>query len=77
MTSGCDVCVCGLGKVYVRCDWGKKLVLHWARFFKELGSDPPEVIGFAKTLCIGGTNLSLENLILKPEDIFLTFVHIL
>jgi len=52
-------------------------VLHWARFFKELGSDPPEVIGFAKTFCIGGTNLSLENLILKAEDIFLTFVHIL
>ncbi len=29
-------CVCGLGGVYVGCGWGKKLVLHWAQFLKEL-----------------------------------------
>jgi hypothetical protein len=57
MTSSCSVVVCGLGKVYVGCGWGKKLVLHWARFFKKLGSKPPQVIGFAKTFCIGGANL--------------------
>jgi hypothetical protein len=77
MTSSYGVCVCGLGKVYVGCGWGKKLVLHWARSFKELGSNPPQVIGFAKTFYIGGANLWLENLILKAKDIFLTYVHIL
>ncbi len=25
---------------YVGCGWGKKLVLHWAKFLKELGLTP-------------------------------------
>ncbi len=37
----CAMCVCGLGGVYVGCGWGKKLVLHWARFFKGLRSNYP------------------------------------
>ncbi len=37
----CVGCVCGLGGVYVGCGWGIKLVLHWARFFKELGFNSP------------------------------------
>ncbi len=46
--------VCGLGKVYVGCGWGKKLVLHWARLLKELGSKPPQVTGFAKPSTLVG-----------------------
>jgi hypothetical protein len=53
-TSSCGVCICGLGKVYVGCGWGKKLLLHWARLFKEVGSKPPQVIGFAKHSALVG-----------------------
>jgi hypothetical protein len=35
----CSVCFCGLGGVYVGCGWGRKLVLHWASFLKELRSN--------------------------------------
>jgi hypothetical protein len=40
--------------VYVGCGWGKKLLLHWARLFKEVGSKPPQVIGFAKHSALVG-----------------------
>ncbi len=42
----CVVCVCRLDGVYVGCGWGKKLMMHWAWFFKELGFKHPTIIGF-------------------------------
>jgi hypothetical protein len=44
-------CFCVLKRVHVRCGWGKKLVLHCAKFFKELGFNSPKVISFVKNLC--------------------------
>ncbi len=35
-------CVCGLGGVYVRPGWGKKLVLQWLGFLNNRGSTPPQ-----------------------------------
>jgi len=37
----CVVCVCGLNGVYVGCGWGRKLVLRWVGFIKELGFNSP------------------------------------
>ncbi len=37
----CVGCVCGLDGVYVGYGWGRKLVLHWVGFFKELGFNSP------------------------------------
>jgi len=44
----CSVCFCGLGGVYVGCAWGRKLVLHWASFFKELRSNSSTSYWFFK-----------------------------
>jgi hypothetical protein len=33
---GCGLCVYGLTRLYVGCGWGKKLMLHWEGFLKEL-----------------------------------------
>jgi hypothetical protein len=70
MAFGCGVCVYGLGGVYARCGWGKKLVLHWVRFFKKLRFNSPASNWF----CIYIFALVVNS---KTKDVFLTFVHIM
>ncbi len=51
-------------------------LLHWARFLRELGFNPPKVIGFAKFYTLVGQVL-IGKINPKSRDVFLTFVHIL
>ncbi len=48
MASSYGVCICRLGGVYVRCGWGRRLVLHWPGFFKEPGFNSPRSYWFYK-----------------------------
>ncbi len=52
MAFGCDVCVCGLGGV-----WSGQETSIGEFSLKNWGSTPPQVIGFAKNICVGGANM--------------------
>jgi hypothetical protein len=57
----------------VGCGWGMKLVLHWVGFFKELGFNSPQVIGFAKKeLCWWGKSV-IENINSKTWEYVFNF----
>ncbi len=54
MAFGCDVCICGLGEVWL----GHETCVTLGMFFsKNWGSTTPQVIGFAKKIYVGGANM--------------------
>lgn len=77
MAFGCGVCVYGLGGVYARCSWGKKLVLHWVRFFKKLKFNSPTNYWFCIYFSALVGQVYDKKINSKARDVFLTFVHIM
>jgi hypothetical protein len=75
MAFGCGVCVYGLGGVYARCGWGKKLVLHWVRFFKKLRFNSPISYWFCIFFLFLWGESIIRKINSKAKDAFLTFAH--
>jgi hypothetical protein len=50
MAFGCGLCVYGFVGLYVGFGWGKKLMLHWEWFLKELGVQFPHNYWFCKKI---------------------------